>query len=737
MPEDIFYFKESDIPVRLPEIPRAVFQPVRECLISGKILEIEYESLSDDTLVRQVFPEVLFRSGENWYIAAYCLLRDEPRTFCLDRILSAKDTGVRHDPFDIAEDFRANGIPWKRRESPAEDPDGKTSAPEWHRIELSPCENTPEYHIPPPDPEWERKAALRGFCNDLVEHAGQGDLERMSEDIAAGADVNYQEGGTTPLMAAAGRGHVEAARFLIEHGADPEKRGRTTRTVLNEAARFGRMDMIRYLVEELKLPVCQQDYFGWSPAFCAVQNRCFDALRYFLEHGADPNLPDRDGRTPLMEVFDGRFELDENDIRMAELLLKYGADINRKNKRGRTALFYAVSYRNWRTGVDFLLKSGADIQACDKKGISLLLYVATRDLPGNHCFPNKQRNDKTDTVELVEYLLRHGANPNFPDKKGAVPVMPATGELLRCLLENGANPSASDNLGRTAAMYHANIKSDLMLLLKFGADIHARDLQGNDVLLCADKNHEHIKFLIETFGFSADDRNDDGTSILHMACADMWPGTVKYLIRHGANPAARTKDGKTPLDLMYTRHFPFGPESDYGSSSGFYMVQRILERQLAVETAELFIACREMDYKRIRNAVERGASVRQVNRKLGKRTVLTIASERFANPGNGISWLRFLRIYLYLKKKGANILAVDAEGNCVLDALLKRNCQGAVEKFRRTVEKMFRKTDSGRLNDLLYYLKRKQDALAEAHDCRKSEAIAEIIALIEYYLAMR
>ena len=727
MPEDIFYFKESDIPSDIPDIPREVFAPLREGLIAGTLVEIEYENALSEDSKRQILPEVLFRSSENWYLAAYCTLKNEPRTFRLDRILSALNTGMEKESGGVAEDIRANGIPW-RREQGKDAPDGENNAPEWRRIELKPGENAPDYQIPPPDPEWLREMEQRKVCLDLIRHAGEGKLERMEEDIAAGADINFLDGsGDTPFMAAAHAGCLEAAKLLIRHGADPDKRGRTTCTVLNEAARSGRMEMIRYLVEELKLPVNQQDYFGWSPVFCAAQHCCIEALQYLLEHGGDPNLPDKDGVTPLMRAFHDEFSTCEIHIRIAELLVKYGADVNRRNKYGNTALFYAVSWRNWEPYVEFLRNAGADFKVCDKKGVSLLRYAATFNTPGwNHDFPNKGSNERPETVKLAKYLIRHGVNPNLPDSKGVVPVMPATGELLKCLLENGANPSAADEFGRTAAMYHANGKSDLLLLQKYGADIHARDLRGNDVLLSADISPEQITFLIKTFGFSVNDRNYDGVSILHRASLDLSLNTVKYLIRHGANPAIRTKDGKTPLGLMYTHHFSFFGY-DCLNSHDVFAIEEFLKRQLANVTSDLFKACRAMDLKIIRRAVTHGANVRHILVRFKHQTVLTIASERFADPANGVSWLQFLRIYVFLKRNGADILAIDEDGNGVLDALFKRDCRGCIKRYMRTAKKMMKKMDTDQLEKIVHSWETKRDRIKGAQGGACSKALNELI----------
>ncbi|MET0647793.1 MAG: ankyrin repeat domain-containing protein [Pyrinomonadaceae bacterium] len=65
----------------------------------------------------------------------------------------------------------------------------------------------------------------------LCEAVKNGESAALKGLIAAGADVNEQdEHGWTPLCWAAGVGDAEAARQLLEHGADVFKTGRDQRT---------------------------------------------------------------------------------------------------------------------------------------------------------------------------------------------------------------------------------------------------------------------------------------------------------------------------------------------------------------------------------------------------------------------------------------------------------------------------------------------------------------------------
>src|SRR5256886_11510192 len=52
-----------------------------------------------------------------------------------------------------------------------------------------------------------------------------GDVRKVRSLIREGANVNYRfEGDVTPVLFAAGNGHEEVVRILLDHGADPTVR---------------------------------------------------------------------------------------------------------------------------------------------------------------------------------------------------------------------------------------------------------------------------------------------------------------------------------------------------------------------------------------------------------------------------------------------------------------------------------------------------------------------------------
>jgi len=128
---------------------------------------------------------------------------------------------------------------------------------------------------------------------DVFETAAVGDVDRLRRllDEDAGLANAWAEDGFQPLGLASFFGHVEAARLLVEHGAE-----------VNSASR-----------NEMKV----------MPLHSAVASSDAEAryelAKLLLEHGADPNVRQQDDFTPLMEA-------DQNgDARLRELLVEHGA----------------------------------------------------------------------------------------------------------------------------------------------------------------------------------------------------------------------------------------------------------------------------------------------------------------------------------------------------------------------------------------------------------------------------
>jgi ankyrin repeat protein len=97
-----------------------------------------------------------------------------------------------------------------------------------------------------------------------------------------------------------------------------------------------------------------------------------DLVWDLLNAGAEVNLKDNVGNTPLMQV------ATLNNLEALKTLLDAGADVNFKNKQGRTALLLAAS-EGLVNNVRALVLGGADINAIDEDDMDALAHAAEND----------------------------------------------------------------------------------------------------------------------------------------------------------------------------------------------------------------------------------------------------------------------------------------------------------------------------------------------------------------------
>ena|SRR5258705_8633357 len=91
----------------------------------------------------------------------------------------------------------------------------------------------------------------------------------------------------------------------------------------------------------------EQSVTGTTKLFEAVSSDSADEVLELLKLGADPNFPENNGITPLMEAASG------GSVPMIELLLRYGARWDSRDHFGDTAIDYARNQKH-KSAVHFL-----------------------------------------------------------------------------------------------------------------------------------------------------------------------------------------------------------------------------------------------------------------------------------------------------------------------------------------------------------------------------------------------
>ena len=101
---------------------------------------------------------------------------------------------------------------------------------------------------------------------------------------------------------------------------------------------------------------------------------------------------------------------------------------------------------------------------------------------------------KGDT-EMVEMLIKVGADVNLTYLYGQIPLFEANANVARILLKYGANVKHKNDLGETVLMYAVDPEKT-QLMIDSGADVHAKDNSLNTPLHLT-RNVDCVKVLIK------------------------------------------------------------------------------------------------------------------------------------------------------------------------------------------------------------------------------------------------
>lgn len=413
------------------------------------------------------------------------------------------------------------------------------------------------------------------------------DLKMMMLEmlVLGGADLNSRSNdGLTPLACAARDGDFVVAEYLLWRGAQVNPPGVPPEKLPLTLATQGKSPEIVKLLQEIcdthendkhRTPrrriadailaadlnsvidalnngwdVNEKDAKGKTALLRAVEKRRESLVNLLVVVGADPNLGDKSGRTPLMAALT---EPGWPQDRMAINLLLRGANPSAKKNSGETPLTMAAQAGNdW--GILLLAAAGADPKEQTKKG-SLANWASHRPTVGMlrrfGVFPDEAtaRRDNSPTAMLIEAA-----------KQGDLV------EVAR-LLDAGLPPDVfvAKNDQRTALSWAANNNHfDVVdLLLARGADINrcsevfgvhllhslAGRYQPTDDNEVGRSAAEIIRKLVAR-GAKADIRKKDGTTPLMIAaeCGVTGPNTIA-LLESGADINARNAAGLSVLGI--------------------------------------------------------------------------------------------------------------------------------------------------------------------------------------------
>ncbi|OXM15693.1 ankyrin repeat domain-containing protein [Paenibacillus herberti] len=151
------------------------------------------------------------------------------------------------------------------------------------------------------------------------------DIASAKVILEAGADVNIQdEMKNTPFLYAGAEGNLEILKLTIAAGADPTITNRYNGTALIPASEHGYTGVVQELLTNTKIDVNHVNRLGWTALMEAIVLNNGNAnqqetVRLLIQHGADVNLPDEEGVTPLKHARQRGFD------EIVQLLVQAGA----------------------------------------------------------------------------------------------------------------------------------------------------------------------------------------------------------------------------------------------------------------------------------------------------------------------------------------------------------------------------------------------------------------------------
>lgn len=206
----------------------------------------------------------------------------------------------------------------------------------------------------------------------------------------------------------------------------------------------------------------QLDNQGTSAVHQAAKNGHLEMLQVMIDKGVDVNItedePATAGNTPL------HIACEKGKAKVAELLVKAGADESMQNTQGNTPAHLVVTAKRF----------GRDLE--EEERLAVLEVLNNVDIPAN--------DGKTPLMVAQSLDIN------------------ACLSVTQALIDKGVDVNKVDNDGNTALILHTKFncyKNVVKELVKAGADVNALDKLGNSALYYAlmDDDQESARFLIK------------------------------------------------------------------------------------------------------------------------------------------------------------------------------------------------------------------------------------------------
>ncbi|XP_055954321.1 serine/threonine-protein phosphatase 6 regulatory ankyrin repeat subunit C-like [Patella vulgata] len=375
--------------------------------------------------------------------------------------------------------------------------------------------------------------------------------------------------------------HVEVLKYLLglkDLDKNPDKEETLIMLCCNEL----NIESLKILLKsELKNTINRQTSDRQYSAlhYCVRGGRwkeVLDCIQLLVEAGADVNLQDIDGTTPIQKAA---------ECGMAAVVIylaKRGANLDIRYNEGTLFHFLAAESNEMVDSYDefirLLMSQGIDINelnSCNESPLYLAVFQENEEmvktLIKSHCDVNIKVGDDMGSVlmepigysdTITQILINAGCDVNIADKYGVTPLMKCVEMgnlvLVKQLIDRGASVNAKDNNGCFVLDYlfrsHHRSTDIVKIMIEAGADIH----KGNNLLSRAiDCKEYKMASLLMEHGIDVNTVDKNGDKPLALASEHCETHLVTLLISKDCDINHQNLKGETALHkaLQVSRYF--------------------------------------------------------------------------------------------------------------------------------------------------------------------------------------
>ncbi len=334
-------------------------------------------------------------------------------------------------------------------------------------------------------------------------------------------EVNtYDSLGNTALIRAVKNQKIDEVNQLLTEGADPNKptKGGLNGSPLMYAVAYNNVPIASALLSAGAL-IDQVDINGDPAINWATYYGYVASMKFLIENGADLTIKSKHG-TPVdvafrlwhadsvAQVFRKSMNADlpknhktlinavrKQDAKLVKKLIMKGAEPNLEDELG-TPLIHMASENGDITTLKILVEAGADLSKLNRVGQSALTIAA-----------------RFGRVEVVDYLLRSGANPNHAGEEYLLTPLMGAGvngnvQIVEALINADADLDQQDVVNQASALvwalFYGNTDAGLLMLDR-GADYNQMTLDGKYTIKDVAEGYENEVVLSKIEELQQDD----------------------------------------------------------------------------------------------------------------------------------------------------------------------------------------------------------------------------------------